>query len=32
MIYEIEAGKRSLGWDNIRELDDYRKSLGLELP
>lgn len=32
MIYEIEAGKRSLEWDNIRELDDYRKSLGLELP
>jgi 2-dehydropantoate 2-reductase len=32
MIYEIERGERSMDWDNLRELDDYRQELGLELP
>jgi len=32
MIYEIERGERSLGWENLQELDAYRQELGLELP
>jgi 2-dehydropantoate 2-reductase len=32
MIYEIEGGQRSMGWENLEELDTYRQELGLELP
>jgi 2-dehydropantoate 2-reductase len=32
MIYEIERGERSMGWENLEELDEYRQTLGLELP
>jgi 2-dehydropantoate 2-reductase len=32
MIYEIERGERPMGWENLDELDDYRRELGLELP
>ena len=32
MIYEIERGERSMGWENLEELDLYRQELGLELP
>jgi 2-dehydropantoate 2-reductase len=32
MIYEIEAGKRQLGWHNIEELAALIKRLGKELP
>lgn len=32
MIYQIERGERSMGWENLEELDKYRQELGLELP
>lgn len=32
MIYQIERGERSLGWENLEELDEHRQKLGLELP
>ncbi len=32
MIYEIEDGKREMGWHNIAELEDLIKELGVELP
>lgn len=32
MIYEIEDGKRELGWHNVEELEDLIKKLGVELP
>ena len=32
MIYEIEDGKREMGWHNIEELEALIKELGVELP
>jgi 2-dehydropantoate 2-reductase len=32
MIYEIEAGERALGWDNLDELNQYIHELHKELP
>jgi 2-dehydropantoate 2-reductase len=32
MIYQIERRERSMGWENLDELDAYRQELGLELP
>jgi 2-dehydropantoate 2-reductase len=32
MIYEIEDGKREMGWHNIAELENLIKELGVELP
>jgi 2-dehydropantoate 2-reductase len=32
MIYEIEDGKRAMGWHNIEELRELIRSLGKELP
>lgn len=32
MIYEIEDGKREMGWHNIEELEALIRELGVELP
>jgi 2-dehydropantoate 2-reductase len=32
MIYEIEDGKRELGWHNIEELEKLINELGIALP
>jgi 2-dehydropantoate 2-reductase len=32
MIYEIEAGRRELGFHNFEELENYVASIGRALP
>lgn len=32
MVYEIEDGKRQLGWHNLSEIADYMNSIGVALP
>ena len=32
MIYEIEDGKREMGWHNLDELAEYAKEIGYSLP
>jgi 2-dehydropantoate 2-reductase len=32
MIYEIEDGRRKMGWDNVHEIDALSRQLGIDLP
>ncbi|MDF2677706.1 MAG: 2-dehydropantoate 2-reductase, partial [Bacillota bacterium] len=32
MIFEIEQGKRKLGWHNLEEMNEYINELGFQLP